>query len=97
MSNLFYFVFEAASSGIVKRVKEALNTEEVTNSKDFNINLRYGVEKRSLLHMAAIKGFFLLTEFLLQQGAKHDIRDWKDWTPILHAAREGHKDVGLAL
>ena len=97
LSNLFYFVFESAGTGVVKRLEEALRSDEVVNSTDFDINLRYGVEKRTLLHLAAMKGFFLMTTFLLSRGAKHDIRDWKDWTPILHAAREGHKDVGLAL
>ena len=50
LSNEFYFVFEAAETGVVKRVVAALKSDDVARSPNFSIDIQYGVKKQTLLH-----------------------------------------------
>ena len=57
------------------------------------VSNKYGVNKNSLLHLAAKRGYVKLVEDILKEGIEVDILNDKDQSPIYLAAKHRHFNV----
>jgi cytohesin len=76
----------------------------ITAGADVNIQPEFSsypdnrLKKRSSpLHLAAEKGWNDMVELLLEHGADMDARDWKGWTLLRLAIKNGHRETAEIL
>lgn len=51
------------------------------------------LEGQTMLHLASMKGYFGLSRYLVEHGAKVDSRDANKLTPLCYALIHGHRDI----
>ena len=61
--------------------------------KKENVNTQEETLQRSILTMAAFKGYLGLCKILLNYKAEINSKDNKGWTSLISSAQQGHVDV----
>uniref|UniRef100_A0A8C0H0H5 Ankyrin repeat protein n=1 Tax=Chelonoidis abingdonii TaxID=106734 RepID=A0A8C0H0H5_CHEAB len=77
-------IFDAAAKGDLSDLAEVL--------KENNINA-VNASNETLLHIAAANGRVAIIEYLINKGAKLDVKDKKGRTPMHRAAEKGRDDA----
>eukprot|EP00054_Salpingoeca_dolichothecata_P018819 m.116198 g.116198 ORF g.116198 m.116198 type:complete len:975 (-) comp23025_c0_seq2:57-2981(-) len=65
--------------------------------KGEDINLPFGEDLATLLHIASANGYYEVVDFLIKQGAKLDPQDRDLWTPLHAAVHWNNKAVAQRL
>jgi len=86
-------IHDAAMRGDLERVRALLKADpDLVFSKDHTRDSLDGYDSTPL-HAAALSGHKDVAEFLLNNKADVNAKDWEGQTPLHDAAKNGHKDV----
>eukprot|EP00826_Nyctotherus_ovalis_P017292 TRINITY_DN15084_c0_g3_i3.p1 TRINITY_DN15084_c0_g3~~TRINITY_DN15084_c0_g3_i3.p1 ORF type:complete len:178 (-),score=46.41 TRINITY_DN15084_c0_g3_i3:86-619(-) len=80
----------AIMQGGLTRVKEIL-------SEGYPVDLPLNDTKTTAIHLAANRGQSEILKLLVSHGARINVRDKKEWTPLMLASSSGSLDCVLAL
>uniref|UniRef100_A0A8C3TMZ5 Uncharacterized protein n=1 Tax=Chelydra serpentina TaxID=8475 RepID=A0A8C3TMZ5_CHESE len=77
-------IFDAAAKGDLSDLAKVLRENDINAVNSSN---------ETLLHIAAANGHVAITEYLINKGAKLDVKDKKGRTPVHRAAEKGQDDA----
>lgn len=88
--HLFYALIEAGDLSCIEILLDIFKEEDIVNSILDN-------EKTYPLHLAAKMGSEIIFKLLIKKGARIDVRDKYDYTPLFYAIRAGAINLVLYL
>uniref|UniRef100_A0A8C8SU28 Ankyrin repeat protein n=1 Tax=Pelusios castaneus TaxID=367368 RepID=A0A8C8SU28_9SAUR len=80
----FSSIFDAAAKGDLSDLEKVLKENDINAVNSSN---------ETLLHIAAANGHVAIIEYLINKGAKLEVKDKKGRTPLHRAAEKGQDDA----
>jgi ankyrin repeat protein len=84
-------LYPASENGHAEVVKLLLSKDKELNNRKLNYSAPYGGNLP--LHLASENGRLDVVKVLLENGAKVNIKNWKEETPLYLASKNGHQAV----